>query len=228
MNNTVYVFPYDTTTDRPNIAYLQGDTSSLLIDAGGGPKTWKYLQTEFSKYHLEMPENILLTHYHWDHSFGIGYSDAIIYASSYTNEKLKEHIHLHPASIDDIISDELQPKFCREHLLMEYPDISTLQLKEADKIISTTKIDLGNRIVDIYEVPSPHTPGSLIAFDHNSRYLFIGDADCGYIKGMDFYDDPIKLQGFLTFIKDIPFTHVVGGHFDVVTKDEYLADFPQI
>ncbi len=225
METKVYIFTYDEATDRPNICYLKGDRSSLLIDAGGGPKTKEYLLKEFAKHNLDLPKQILLTHYHWDHSFGIGHMDGLVYASKYTNDKLKEHMNLKPTTVDDIIADHLQPEFCREHLNIEYPDFSAFKLREVDHIINDYELDLGNRIIDIMKVPSPHTEGSLVAFDRNSKYLFIGDADCGYIKGMDFYDDVLKERQFLDHIVSLPFEYVVRGHSAIETREEYFKAF---
>ncbi|MCR5786789.1 MAG: MBL fold metallo-hydrolase, partial [Acholeplasmatales bacterium] len=213
MKDDVLIIKYNQETDMPNICFLKGDTKSLLIDCGGGPKMAKCIKNKI----IIDPDYILLTHYHWDHSFGASYYKSNVLSSAFTYNKLKEHKDICINNIDDIISDNLEPLFCKPHLELEYDNIKELNIKLPDEIIESKTLDLGNRIIDIYSVVSPHTEGSLIAYDRNSKYLFIGDADCGYIKGIDFYNDSLKLYKFLNFIINIPFKYIVKGHDDIKT-----------
>ena len=224
MEKNIYVFPFDDALDRPNIVYIKGDKESLLIDAGGGPKTYKYIMDEIKKNNLDYPTYVLLTHYHWDHMFGIGYFSSIGICSKYTNEMIEKHMKVNAKEINELIDDSLQPEFCLEHLLLEYDDLTSLKLRKCEMEVSDYTLDLGNRIINIYEVPSSHTEGSLIVFDNNSETLFIGDADYGYIVGKEFYDDAIKRNAFIECIRKIPCKYILLGHSYMRTKEEFLSE----
>ena len=223
--NDLFIFKCDENTDRPNIGYIKGSNKSVLIDCGGGPKGYKFILDNLDKNNLDYPNYIIITHHHWDHSFSIGYFNSISIGSKYTNDILKNIIKLNPCKVDDIISNDLEPLFCKKHLLLEYGNsFKDLKLKELDIITKDYKLDLGNRIIDIYEVVSPHTLGSLIVYDNLSKTLFIGDADCGYINDYDFIDDLDKFKIFISTIKKIDFKYIVRGHFKVMEREEYFKE----
>lgn len=222
----VYIFPYEDSLDRPNLVYIKGKDKSLLLDAGGGPKTYRYIKEQLDKYNLLDPDYILISHYHWDHLFGIGYFKGIKMGTSYTEQKIEELMEQKPKFVNDIISNDSQPEFCREHLILEYGEtLKELRLAKLDVLVDKpVKLDLGKRELDIIPVTCPHTEGSLIVFDKESGILFIFDADYGRIDGCEFIDDDEKKKEFLKVVKQIPAKYVLKGHSDIRTYKEYLDE----
>lgn len=223
IKNDVFVFPFDQETDFPNVGYIRGKERAMLVDAGCGPKTTAQIHRQLVENDLPLPEMIAVTHYHWDHSFGCAYMDAVSVGSEYTNGKLTELKEMSIAVVDDIISDDLMPEFCREHILMEFPDVSKIEIKTLDRVISEPEeIDLGEKTVVLIPVISSHSEGSLLVYVKEDRVLFIGDADCGYIVGTEFVDDFAKLEEFAKVIESIDCDYIVEGHAEIYTKKEFM------
>ena len=67
----VWVYPYEEERDRPNLSYIRGDRWSLAVDAGHSEDHTKAFYRELEKAVLPLPELTVLTHWHWDHTFGM-------------------------------------------------------------------------------------------------------------------------------------------------------------
>lgn len=223
ITDDVFVFPFDQETDFPNVGFIRGEERAMLVDAGCGPKTTEQIHKQLAEKNLPLPEMIAVTHYHWDHSFGCAYMVAVSVGSEYTNRKLTELRDMNIEVVDDIISDELMPEFCREHILMEFPNVSEIKIKALDQIISESEeIDLGGKTVVLIPVVSSHSEGSVLVHVKEDRVLFIGDADCGYIVGTEFVDDFTRLREFAEVIRVIDCDYIVEGHAEVYTKKSFM------
>jgi glyoxylase-like metal-dependent hydrolase (beta-lactamase superfamily II) len=223
--DNLYVFEYDTVTDRPNIGYIKGDKYNLMIDCCGGLNQVTSLKSWLKLNNLSNPDYIVLTHHHWDHSFGLAYFDNHSISSKYTKSIIDSIIDMKPRKLLDIISNEYEPMFCIPHLKLEYDNcLSNLKLKRVNETTSYKTIDLGNRLVDIKEVRANHTLGSLFVYDRASKYLFIGDADCGVIDEVDFIVSKEDIKNFLLDISEFDYEYVVRGHSYVVKKNDYLKE----
>jgi len=224
LSQHIYIFPYVSETDQPNLGYIQGTNASLLVDSGCGRSTTDALKKELVEHYLSEPDHVVMTHYHWDHSFGASQFDALAHASAFTCAKMEELRQMNMTSIDDMISDDLMPEFCREHLHLEYDNVSQLELRVPENIIDQpTLFDLGDVQAVVFPVVSPHCEGALLVYVEQDKVLFIGDADCGYIRGTEFIDDYEKLSAFFEVVKNIDFEKIVLGHIDVLSKEEYCA-----
>ena len=76
----IYIHPAEHYTDRPNIGLIIGEEKALLFDAGNSKKHVKKLRAELSEQGLPFPDHVLLSHSHWDHSFGAKFWNADIIA----------------------------------------------------------------------------------------------------------------------------------------------------
>lgn len=226
LSEHIYVLPYDADTDRPNLIYVKGEKSTLLYDAGCGPKTVKLLKEGLEQHGLPMPEIIALSHYHWDHSFASGYLQGQYISSAFTAEKMQEMIDLHAESIEDFIDDDhCMPQFCREHMHMEYADVSEIRLR-VPEVLQTphTVIDLGGVHAELLEVISPHCEGQIILYVPEDRAVFLADAFSALIYGHDFIDDKEKRKEFYRALDALDYETAVMGHFDPLNREAFLEE----
>ncbi len=68
--NIVYL-PADEKTDRPILAAISGDKKTLLIDAGNSPAHVALFLRELDRNRISRGDYVVITRWHWDHSFGI-------------------------------------------------------------------------------------------------------------------------------------------------------------
>lgn len=218
----VWVLPFDETTDRPVIGVIASDGQSVLYDAGCGPKTANLLMSELKANNLPKPDKIILSHFHWDHSFRAGYIDGELISSRFTAEKMRQMASMKPKSVGDFISDDLMPEFCREHINMEYSDASEIKLRVPDTIIGDRyTVKVGSVTVDIKQITSPHCNGQIVRYVREDKVLFLADSFSAEIIGHDFIDNREKRRQFNRDLREFPFEHIVLGHFDCMNYRDF-------
>ena len=88
ITNRVWYYPFEKERDRPILGYVKGDDWSLAIDAGHSRLHTLEFYSALEKEGLPMPTITILTHWHWDHSFGMH----AIKGKCLSNERTKEHL----------------------------------------------------------------------------------------------------------------------------------------
>ncbi|MCS4523438.1 hypothetical protein JTT07_02870 [Clostridium botulinum] len=59
-----------------------------MIDGGNSANHVAIYMEELDKRQLSHPKFVTITHWHWDHTFGISATNAVIIANSLTNKQL--------------------------------------------------------------------------------------------------------------------------------------------
>ena len=125
LSERVYYIPHNHDTDRPAIGIILGDRALMLIDAGNSRSHAELVLNNIRKLTDKPVKYIGLTHWHWDHTFGLsGYENPIVIAHPLCNENLRR---LQGLSWDDealekrVLSGE-EIEFCAENIKKEFPD----------------------------------------------------------------------------------------------------------
>lgn len=143
------------------IYLVLGENKALLIDTGLGIGS---LFEEISRI-TKLPILVINTHGHPDHGGGNGEFEEILlhkkdyklYMEMCTEDYRRNDIELQLGTrIPEQYNNALQP------------------LNANIKFIDCDSIELGNRLINIYDAPG-HTAGSICLYDHNSGSLFTGD-----------------------------------------------------
>ena len=91
----VWIYPYDDEKDRPILGYIKGDRFSVAVDAGHSAEHvgefYDALQTEG----LALPQLTVITHWHWDHTFGMNAVSGLTLASRRTLNELERLLEEH-------------------------------------------------------------------------------------------------------------------------------------
>ncbi len=85
-DNILYL-PADDNTDRPILAAICGDKKTLLIDSGNSSNHARLFLEELKRNNVKSPDYVVITHWHWDHIFGIQEMSLPTIASKETGEK---------------------------------------------------------------------------------------------------------------------------------------------
>jgi len=220
LSERIYVLPYSEQADRPNLFYLRGDELSLAVDAGNSAAHVREFYTAIGREGLPLPQMTVITHWHWDHTFGIHAVKGHTLASEKTNEKLAEvsgWVWTRQAMDAREQTGEDIP-FCSEHIRIEYPDLSEIRVQPADMSLSgRLRMDAGNLPIELIVRDSPHSRDALFVYLPTEDALFVSDADCE-----DFYHggvyDGARLSDFLGFLEQTPYTRHFLGHAEEETK----------
>lgn len=216
-NDRIFYLPYETHTDRPLLAYIKGDKLSLAIDAGNSAdhinKFYKALEAE----NLKKPEMTVITHWHWDHTFGMHNINGLSIAHKKTNEFLKEEKNkLRDSSyLDNIKKDNI-------YLAREYTNnkdiIVTLSDIEFDKELV---ISLGGLKAKIFHTTAPHSEDTVLIYIPEEKVLFLGDS-----TSEDFFNnnymDINKLKSLIETIANIECKTCILGHAEPLDKNDLL------
>ncbi|MGG3872042.1 MBL fold metallo-hydrolase [Brevibacillus laterosporus] len=172
----LYLTPYQE-TDRPILAAIVGDRKTLLIDAGNSSSHAKLFLEQLGELHIK-GDWLVLTHWHWDHVFGLKEMDMPIISHSQTLQHIKELMDVTwtDCALDKRVELGIEIPFCAEAIKKELGmnrDI-TLCLPELT-FDSRMTIDLGGVSCVIEHVGGDHSSDSSLIYIPEEKILFVGD-----------------------------------------------------
>ena len=148
-----------------NAGFVITPESVVVIDALGSPKLAERLTAEIRRLTPLPISNVILTHYHADHIYGLQYF-----------KDLGAHITAHASAQEYIQSDTARLRLEASRTdLAPWIDDKT-QLVMADTWISgPTSLKIGGMVFEIDHVGPSHTPEDLTIFIPSEKVLFAGD-----------------------------------------------------
>lgn len=221
ISNRLYVLDYDQYSDRPNLYYINGDNYSVSIDAGNSKKHVEKYYKELQSLGLRLPKYTIISHWHWDHTFGLNAIVGTSISSKKTKDKLDEVSKWKwtKEDMDNRLLTHEDIEFCNENIQREYPDLNDIKVISTEQIITENKkMDLGGIEIELIPHPSTHGDDSLFVYIKSERALIVEDADCPDYYIDDNYCDVDSLEEMIHFFESIDYDYHYLGHADVETK----------
>ena len=224
-SDRVYFLPGEEFTDRPFLYYFKGDEYSFAVDAGNSRKHVEKFYRELQAMGLPEPTFTGITHWHWDHTFGMHAVSGTTIASSLTNRKLNE-VKQWVWTVEEMDERERRGEdiaFCNEHILREYKNLKEIIVKPAAmEVDKHMEINLGGIHCVIDQHDSPHCRDALFIYLPEEKILAVGDACCE-----DYYDnnrryDKTRLADLIEYIDSYDFTTCLSGHDVPQNKNEIM------
>lgn len=223
----VWWFTPESRTDRPSLCLVVGSTGTLMLDVGASVQhTQDFLQA-VSSVGLPSPDFAVLTHWHWDHSFGIDALNIPILAHQITASNLKRisSYDYSDAGLDDLVQQGIEVEMIRKHMRIEMTNSQrqALTLRQPDIIIDKTyQYDLGNVICDVVHIGGDHAEDSCVMYISEDKVLFLGD--CLYD---DVYSEPSiytdKILQVISNIEGFGADQFIMGHADEVYDKQHIS-----
>ncbi len=179
-----------------NIGLVVGASGCLVVDTGSSPEQGAVIRAAAERVAGVPVVAVLVTHWHWDHLFGLGGFDGV---PSYAHESVAAWLE-RPEGRADATGRGLDPA----------------ALARPSHTFSLARvIDLGGRRVEVVHFGRGHTDGDAIAFVPDVNVIFTGDllesagppafgADC-HLK-----EWPSAVDGVLGLVAET--TVLVPGH----------------
>lgn len=210
----VWISPFDDERDLPSLGYVLGEKYALVVDAGHSFRHVNDFYQALEEENLPLPMITCLTHWHWDHSFGLHAVKNLTVAERRTYAHLEE-VREDKEYLKNLYqtNEKFQKEFNEQAFIIDLPQMV---------FDETFDIDLGNLHVHLFHVPSPHTDDNVCVLVEADGVLFVGDCICGVYPTWEI--DPIKNNALIDAIKDIDFKMAYGGHWDPFTKEKLLDD----
>ena len=166
-------------TDRPILGMVVGSKKTLMIDAGNSEEHVNYFLEELKKRGIPDPDLVVLTHWHWDHIFGLSaLSDAVSIASKETKAEMEKLIPFSwsDEAIDARVKEGVEIEFCAKAIKEEYKNHRNINITLPDITIENrAEIDLGGVTCIVQHVGGDHAADSVIVYIKEEKILFLGD-----------------------------------------------------
>lgn len=219
----VYYMPHYSETDRPTLGLICGDTFSLIVDSGNSPAHASDFLNEVEKMDIAPVQLLVITHWHWDHIFGIHTMGLLTLSYEETKKKINDlkTLEWDDTSLDSRVETGEEIEFCRDMIKREMPTRDHLKLKAPDLTFNNKiEVDLGGISCVVEHVGGVHAQDSCIIYVPEEKVMFLGD--CIY---QDFYSgawsyDQNELTILLDKIKKYEVNYYVTGHQDPKTHAE--------
>lgn len=218
--------PAQAETDRPVLGYIKGERLALMVDAGNSAAHVAQFNRAVQAAGLPLPDFAALTHWHWDHTFGMHALACRSIAGALTNAQLREVARWQwtdQAMQQRLLSGE-DIEFCDTCIRLEYPDRGQIRVVTADLEFSGELVlDLGGIHAVLRSIPNPHAPDGVLVHVPEEGVLFIGDADCPDFYANQGRYDPQKLRELIALLESLDFATYVPGHDEPVSRADALS-----
>lgn len=171
-----YLSPYQK-TDRPILAAIVGDEQTLFIDAGNSSAHAKLFKEQLASHQIH-GHLLALTHWHWDHVFGLSEMKMPAIANSMTYKKIKElqSYSWEDKELDKRVEAGVEIPFCADAIKLELGNKREIHIP--DPTITFEKqltLNLGGVTCIIEHAGGDHSPDSNLIYIPEEKALFLGD-----------------------------------------------------
>ncbi|MGN6380299.1 MAG: MBL fold metallo-hydrolase [Gaiellales bacterium] len=174
----VDMFTPDDRTDRPALGAVHGEVGTLLVEGGASVAHLEAFVAELERHGRPPVAGIVLTHWHWDHSFGSAAVDVPVIAHRLSAEELARQAAYDwsDEALDERVAAGTELDFCRDMMKLEMPDRSGLRIVVPSVVVDDRHVvDLGGATAVIEHVGGDHAPDSLAVYIPQDRVIFLGD-----------------------------------------------------
>ena len=243
ISDRIYIQPPEHYTDRPNVGLIVGDKFTLIFEAGNSAANVAQLKERLAEQSLPQPDFVAVSHWHWDHSFGMHAWTVPTIAGKKTNDKLLEVARWtwDDEAMDRRVETKEDIVFCNEMIKREYPDRNEIKVTGADIVFdSCMTMDLGGIQCQLIHAKGPHSDDAVICYIPSERFVFLGDSNGKDLYGKpwhfdieheeDFMEETAKIpydeelvKDYLALLDTLDFDRCVGGHADIMTKEKLYS-----
>jgi glyoxylase-like metal-dependent hydrolase (beta-lactamase superfamily II) len=174
----VHYLEPDERTDRPALGVIIGERRTLIVDAGNSAAHAHLLLGHLVAAEIPPPSLVAITHWHWDHVFGIATLNVPTLAHVETRRIVSDMARLDWSdhALDRRVEQGLEIAFCRDMIKAELPDRTDLVLRPPDiGFTERVEIDLGSVECQLIHVGGDHSSDATIVHVPQDRIAFLGD-----------------------------------------------------
>jgi len=225
LSESIVYLPDDPTTDRPILAAISGSNKTLMIDAGASPAHVALFNRECERRHIARGDYAVITHWHWDHSFGMSALTIPTIAHVETRNHLQKMLAYAWTDevIDHRVREGIEISFCAEMIKKEYADRDEIVITLPDIVFEKRLlIDLGGLHCVVEHVGGDHSNDNVIIFVEEERTLFLGDCLGPAIYSEKRFWQPEQLDALLDKIESYQAETVLESHAQPESREDFL------
>ena len=217
LTERIWVFPFEEERDRPNLVYIRGSRWSLAVDAGHSADHTRAFYRALEGEGLPLPGLTVLTHWHWDHTFGMHAAHGLCLACRRTDRHLRDF---------RVRLDREGPGFflaMHESIRREYDGGKPVVVALPDLVFEgELLLDAGACPVRVFEAESPHTDDAVLIDVPGEKVLILGDSDCGPFPSGAM--DPDAARKLAAAVRAAAPEICLPGHWSPLSPAEVIHD----
>lgn len=215
-------------TDRPTLGVIVGQTGSLIVDGGASPAHIHALHAAITQHGLPAPHFAAITHWHWDHIFGLSALAVPTFASAETQRivQILTALDWRDAALDERVATGHEIAFCWDMIRLELPDRADLTLRAPEiGFAQTLTVDLGDITCRLIHIGGDHSPDGIAIHVPSERVAFIGDALYHDLYHGPPRYTPAQLFPLLDQVQALDCDYYIAGHDDApISREQFLAE----
>jgi len=224
-----YLSPYQK-TDRPILAAIKGESQTLLLDAGNSTAHAKLFKDQLASHQIY--GNILaITHWHWDHVFGLKEMNLPSIANSMTFEKIKklQSYSWEDPSLDERVEAGIEIPFCADAIKLELGNNREIHIPDPTLIFEKQlKINLGGVTAVIEHIGGDHSPDSNLIYIPEEKALFLGDCLYANMYATKWHYTIEKMAKLLNKIEQYEVEYFFLSHHPAPLNKEDYSSFARL
>ena len=227
VSDRLYYLPHYEKNDWCTVALVIGDNHVMMLDSGASRRHVEMFMQQLEENSLPKPDLCFLTHWHWDHTYGLAHINGVAsFATKATNDLLKKMQGW--GWSDEEMKERLKTgedlEFSYPHINDEYPDKSQIKIASATvEFKEELKIDLGGVTVQLKTLENSHSYDCAVAYIPEEKCIFLGDIhyeDLLPLQPVYYADSHEKL---ITALRKFDFDKVLSGHQMLMTNVDLYA-----
>ena len=227
----VWYMPREEDHYRPALGYVYSGLKSMVIDTGNSPEHISDMYGYIRSQGMPDPSFSMVTHWHWDHVFGMSSSPAKSLANSLTNERLinMQHWDWSDSALNSRVAAGLEIPAFAETIRKEVPMRHSFKVTSTDiSFDSRINVRLEDLLIELHHVGGPHSEDSTVAYVPDDKVLFLGDCyrEDIYTGGGSIRLGELKL--LLKRLESFDAEWFIPSHEDPVRKVDFMKKMDDV
>ncbi|MCL4560201.1 MAG: MBL fold metallo-hydrolase [Chloroflexi bacterium] len=216
--------------DRPVMGAVLGEHSTLIVEAGASPAHAASFRSALGKLKAAPARFVAVTHWHWDHVFGIAELNLPTIAQRETYRRVMEMSGLdwRDAALDQRLAAGEEISFVVDQVKVELSDRERAHLVIAAPDVlfdEQVEVALGGVTCRIIHVGGDHSPDSSVVHIPEEGVVFLGDCFYSGFSGDDLFYTTGKLFPLLDKLEGLGAQYYLLAHAaEPYTRDKFIEE----
>lgn len=215
-------------TDRPILGMVVGSEKTLMIDAGNSEAHAQLFLEFLLEKNVANPDYVVLTHWHWDHIFGLsGLKNIISISSRQTKAEIEKMLPLSwsDEALDQRVAEGTEIEFCSTAIKNEFSAHRDIKVTLPELTFEgKVEIDLGGLTCILQHVGGDHAEDSVVVYIKEEKILFLADSIYPDIFSPKRNYTVNRTLALLEVLETFDAETYILSHWKPISKEEYNSE----